>query len=228
MLFLSRFSFFRNERRFLVIGLGTFGSFMAMTLQKSGYKVTAVDHRDKVVQPLSDALPDILIADMLKPGTLDYFDLKRYDTVILALGKNIDVSLSIAALLKEAGAKQLIAKAENRLHARLLSRLGVDRVIMPEQAIGEQVATGLLLPDTIQQLEASPAFHICETTLPQTLVGEKIEAPRFQQYFKEANIIALKRGKELFSPPPADLKLAAADILITLGRSAASLATEIS
>ncbi len=217
----------KKGRHFLVIGLGTFGSLMAVTLQHSGYRVTAVDHRDKVVQPLAESIPDLLIADVLKPGVLDHLDLKQYDTVILALGKNIDVSLSIATLLKEAGAKQLIAKAETPLHARLLTKLGVDRVIMPEQAVGAQVATSLLLPDTVQQLEASPAFHICETVLPTALVGENIAAPRFRQYFQESNVIALKRGPELFSPPPSDMKLAPSDILITLGKSAVSLATEL-
>ena len=157
MTFWSRLSSRKKGRHFLVIGLGTFGSFMAVTLQHSGHQVTAVDHRAKVVQPLADAIPDLLIADVMKPGVLAHFDLQQYDTIILALGKNIDVSLSIATLLKEAGARRLIAKAEHPLHARLLTALGVDRVIMPEQAVGTQVATSLLLPDTTAALSLSPA-----------------------------------------------------------------------
>jgi trk system potassium uptake protein len=157
-------------RRFLVIGLGQFGSELAKALHENGGEVVAVDSNMNLVESIKDDVTSAVCLDSTDEEALHSLNLDQLDVAIVSIGENKEASILTTAILKEVGIPTIIARSVGRLHGRILEKVGATRVISPEINIASQLALNLIspgllehiaLPDghTIFQVEAREEFY---------------------------------------------------------------------
>ena len=130
-------------KSFLVIGLGKFGKSCAKELTELNYEVLGVDENPRLVAEASSYLTHTVQADSTDEDFLKSIGVDSYDSCIVAIGDNQESSVMITVLLKEHGAKNIIAKAQSELHAKILRKVGADQVVLPEYDMGKKLAHSL-------------------------------------------------------------------------------------
>ena len=146
------FSSKSKKKQFLVAGLGLFGSSVAVTLEKMGFDVLAIDSDDEIVQDLSTQLSYIICADASVEKNLNSLALQDIDVAVVAIG-NMERNLMCTMLLKEKGVPFVVSKALNDLHGAMLMKLGADKVIYAEKDMGKRVAHNLVSSSVMDYIE---------------------------------------------------------------------------
>ena len=134
----------RQKKQFAVIGLGRFGTSVAMTLQQLGHEVLAIDADEERVQKISDQVTHVVQADTTDENSLQALGLRNFDAVVVAIGENVQANVATTLLVKDMGVPFIIAKARNALHGKMLEKIGADRVVYPERDMGQRVAHSLI------------------------------------------------------------------------------------
>ena len=129
----------KSKKSYLVIGMGRFGKAIATELYDMKHDVMIIDEHEKDVTPVMGNVTDAIISDAKDEAVLRSLGIKNFDCVIIAIAKQED-SILINMMVKEMGAKSIISKAQNELHAKILSLIGVDRIVRPEYEMGRQIA----------------------------------------------------------------------------------------
>lgn len=119
--------------RYLIIGLGIYGSNLALDLTKMGHEVIGADNRESIVESIKDSISTAYIIDSTDAASLQMLPLKNVDIVIVAIGENFGASVRTVALLKSLGVEHIYARAIDKLHESILEGFRVDRIITPEQ-----------------------------------------------------------------------------------------------
>lgn len=203
-------------KSFIVLGLGKFGISVAKKLTDMGHDVLAVDKDELSVSGIADNVTRAIIGDATDPLVIDSLGVRNFDAVIVGAGDNMETSVMTTAILKEKGAPFIVAKAKNEMHGKILSKVGADRIVYPEEEIGERVARQLSNTALIDMLELSDSVSIAEIAVPDKWVGSSIRELNVRANFG-VNIIAVKCGKSFdvqFSP---DLTLEKEHVLILIG-----------
>lgn len=205
-----------KKQQFVVIGLGRFGSSLALELMDLGYEVLGIDQDEEVVNDLSNRLTHAVVADTTEEEVLRSLGVRNFDCGIVAMGSDIQRSILTAILLKDLGIKTVVAKAISVLHGRALERLGVDRVIFPERDMGIRVAHQLVTPNLLDFIELSKEYSIVEMMVPPCLhnknVGELNPRARFG-----CSIVAIHRVSDMIVAPTAMDQLFEGDIMVIIG-----------
>ena len=134
---------------FVVIGLGRFGSAMAISLTELGQDVIGVDLDQDRVQKHADLIGSAVELDATDERSLKRAGVADVDTAVVSIGESIEASLLAVMVLKDLGVPRIVAKAVTPLHGRILERLGVDRVIFPEREMAIRVAHSLVVPNVL-------------------------------------------------------------------------------
>jgi trk system potassium uptake protein TrkA len=213
------------KRHIAVIGLGNFGAAVARTLARRGTQVLCVDREMDKVQAIKDDVTHAVQADATDAQALRAIGMAEADTVVISLGQDIAMSLLAAMIVQELGVAHLVAKAVNPLHARLLSKLGVQRVVFPEQDMGRRVADLLLTPRMVDHLELADGFAIDEIVAPDHFVGRSIRELDVRSRYG-VTIVAIRRLRrqpgdpEFLVNPGGDERIREEDILVVIGATA--------
>ena len=147
-------------KSFLVIGLGRFGRAVACELGSLGHEVLALDNSEENVQHIADSVTQAICGDAQDEAVLRSLGVGNFDCCVVAIGTDIEASILITVMLKELGAKQVVCKALSALHARVLERVGADRVIQPEREIGQRLAQHLGRTNVIDYI----GFSACRSS----------------------------------------------------------------
>ena len=150
----------KQTKSFAVLGLGRFGSNIARTLEEYGAQVLAVDSREEKVEEIADEVTHAVQADVTDLSALRSMGIAEFDGVIVAIGENMETSIITIMHLKDLGAKHIIAKAQNELHAKVLKRIGANRVILPEKDMAVRVGHGLVNGNILDYIELSEEYGI--------------------------------------------------------------------
>lgn len=217
-------------RQFAVIGLGRFGSSVARTLVDAGYEVLAIDENEERVKEVSDLVTEAVELDATDEKALRAVGIEDVDVAIVAIGTDMQASILITILLKEIGVKEVVAKAINARHGRILQKIGADKVVFPEREMGERLAQTLITPGVLEQIELTPGHSIMEIVAPEAFVGKTIRALDIRAKYG-ANIITIKKkvpqlteaGETDFVEtvnivPKADDKIEKGDHLVVVGK----------
>ncbi|MBI4478098.1 MAG: TrkA family potassium uptake protein [Acidobacteria bacterium] len=210
------------RRQFAVIGLGRFGSAMATTLAELGQDVIGVDANPESVRRLADTITQAVELDATDEKALRAVGIHEVDVAVVSIGENIESSLLVVMQLLELGIRSIVAKAVTPLHARILEKLGVSRVIFPEREMAVRVAHGLVMPNVIDYIELSRDFSIVELPAPEIFVGRTLKQLELRPKYG-LTLIAIKRRPTATAPevtnvaPPADEVIQAGDVLSLLG-----------
>lgn len=153
-----------------VLGLGRFGTALALGLARGGTEVLAVDRRPDVVQRLSGQLGQVVIADSTDPDALTEIGIADFSRVVVAIGGDLEASILTTALLAELEIRDIWAKAVSRQQATILERIGAHHVVFPEQDMGERIAH-LVSGRLLDWVELDPEWVFAKTKPPQEIVG---------------------------------------------------------
>ena len=201
---------------FIVLGLGRFGQSVAKTLYELGHEVLAIDENEALIQNISEHITYAMAGNVTDENVLKSVGVKNFDVAVVSTGKNLESSILVTQMLKELGIKYILAKAQNELHARVLSKLGADRVVFPEQDMGVRVAHNLVSTNIIDYIELSADYTIIEISLPRHWEGKTLKELNVRGKHG-INIIAIKNGSKINVSPNADYKFNGNDILVVIG-----------
>ncbi len=153
-----------------VIGLGRFGTALALELARGGTEILAVDNRPDIVQRMSGQLGQVVIADSTDAEALREIGIADFSRVVVAIGTDLEASILTTALLSELGIPDIWAKAISRQQATILQRIGAHHVVFPEQDMGERIAH-LVSGRLLDWVELDPQWVFAKTKPPRELVG---------------------------------------------------------
>lgn len=205
-------------KQFVVIGIGRFGSALAQRLYDLGHEVLAIDVNEEEIQKISDKVTHAVTADASDESVLRSLGVRNFDVGIVAIGDDIQSSIIVTLMLKELGVKYVVAKAQNDLHAKVLLKIGADRVVFPERDMGERVAHNLIATNILEFIELSPEFSIIEFAIPHAWVGKNLRDLNLRVKYG-VNVVAIKKAdtEEINAAPKADDDLDENTILVVIG-----------
>jgi trk system potassium uptake protein TrkA len=203
--------------QFAVIGLGRFGSAASLELMKMGHSVLGVDTSGKIVDKYADALTRAVIADVTDRAALQELGLDNYDVVLVAIGEDIQASLVCVVHLKTMGIKTIWVKASSHAQHLILSKLGVDRIIHPEEEMGIRVAQVLSYPMVNDYISIGNGEFVVEIEVSERLDGMPLDSV-LKEVREAIHVLVVKRKTQVTVHPPADFKLQSMDILVLLGQ----------
>lgn len=207
----------RKSDAVAVIGLGRFGSSLALELVRHGTEVLAIDNRPKVVQALSGQLTHIAVADSTDMETLRQLGVPDFYRAIVAIGGDIEASILTASLLVELEIDDIWAKAISRQHGQILSRIGVHHVVFPEHDMGERVAH-LVSGRMLDYMQVDENFAMAKTRPPRDYVGLPLGESNLRRKYG-VTVVAVKRPDEEFTYATAETELSYGDVIIVSGRT---------
>lgn len=201
-----------------VIGLGRFGSSIARTLYELGHKVLAIDNNIANVERISN---DVTWARQIE-YTLDSFKecgIVDCDTVVIAIGHSLQENILVAMMMKELKVKNVIARSIDEIHAAILQKIGADKVINPEVAMGTRLANQIVSSDILELIEISPEFCVDQLKATKEMFGKSLADLNLRKRY-EVVVIAIKRKDKLIIIPPKEEKILEGDLLIVILRTA--------
>ncbi|MBU8901155.1 MAG: TrkA family potassium uptake protein, partial [Victivallales bacterium] len=184
------------KNTFAVIGLGTFGSKLALELSQAGHSVIAIDRSKNIINDIKDKVTEALIADLTNPDTVKEIDVQNFDAVILGMSSHFEDLILTLTLLKQEGAKKIIAKANTDIQKRILLRLGADEVIQPEEAVAERLSKRLSM-NNVSDMFSFKGSTIAEVRVPASLSGKSIRELDIRQKYNISLLLLKKPGKEI-------------------------------
>ncbi|MDR6998315.1 TrkA family potassium uptake protein [Neobacillus niacini] len=205
--------------QYAVIGLGRFGLSIATKLFESGKEVLGVDVNEERVDDSHPYTTHALIADSTDAEALKSIGIRNFDTVIVAIGNDIQASILSVLLLKELGVKKVIAKALNKLHGQVLKKVGADWVVYPERDMGIRVAHQLLSPNVLNFIEISKDYSVEEVKIPDKMTGKTLRELDLRAKFN-LTVIAIQHGHDINITPSPDKKIELGDVLVVIGENA--------
>ncbi|MCL6634903.1 MAG: TrkA family potassium uptake protein [Peptococcaceae bacterium] len=205
-------------KQFAVIGLGRFGTSVALTLSKMGYDVLAVDTSEEKVNNIRDYVTHAVQVDAMDEQALKALGIRNFDVVIVAIGQDIQSNILVTVMLKDMGVKKVVAKAVTELHGKVLERIGTDKVVFPERDMGVRVAHALVSKNILDQINLSPDYSIIELVAPEELTGKSLAEGALRSRYG-VTVLAIRRGNEVIISPGARQVIEAGDVLVVVGRN---------
>ena len=205
-------------KQFIVLGLGRFGSSVATTLVELGHEVLGIDIDEERVDVLKDKITQVAQADVTEEKVLKELGVKNFDAAIVGIATDLETSILVTMMLKEMGLKYIIAKAQNNLHAKVLKKIGVDKIVFPERDMGARIAQRLVTPNIKDYIELEPEYNVIEIeALPEFADKTLSELDMRNKY--GINVLAIKRNDSFNISPLAKDLIKKGDFLIVIGET---------
>ncbi|MCM3767844.1 TrkA family potassium uptake protein [Neobacillus niacini] len=204
--------------QFAVIGLGRFGLSIARSLFESGQEVLGVDVNEERVENAHPYVTHAIIADSTDEETLKSIGIRNFDTVIVAIGNDIQASILSVLMIKELGVKKVIAKALNKLHGQVLTKVGADWVVFPERDMGIRVAHQLLSPNVLNFIELSKDYSVEEIKIPEQMTDKTLRELDLRAKFN-LSVIAIRHENDINISPSPDKIIDQGDVLVVIGEN---------
>lgn len=206
-------------KSFLVIGVGRFGSSVARTLMELGQEVLVIDNDEEHINVIADEVTHAMVADASEERVLMQLGISNFDCIVIALADDLRASVLTTVLCREQGAKKIVAKAYDSIHAKLLLKTGADTVVLPERETGRRLAHSLVHVNVLDYIELSDVYSITEMHVPAEWVNHTLKEIDVRARFK-VSIIAIKRDGMLELTLDAGFRLRDDDTLVVLGENA--------
>ena len=203
-------------KSYFIIGLGLFGEALARNLCKLGAEVLAMDVRNDLVQLVANDVTHAVVGDAQDKSVLRALGAADFDCAVVAIGDDLAASVLTVMNLQELGVKQIVCKAHDETHRRVLERLGVDRVLIPEQEHAQRVARSLVRHNVLDYIELSEEYGILDVPAPKSWIGKTLKELNVRAKLG-VNIIAVESGKKTNVSPAADYMIREGDIMVVLG-----------
>ncbi len=205
--------------KFVVLGLGSFGFYLAKTLYENGQEVIAVDNDEGIIEKIKDFSTQAFVADATDKETLESIGVKEADAVIVGLGPRMEPSILSVLYLRELGIREIIVKALNEDHQKILEVLGATEVIYPEKDIAVRTAHKIMSGNVIDFLPLAPGYSIQQIAPPSDFIGKSLRELDLRRRYG-IQVIAVKEiiPEKLHLIPSGDFIIKESDMLLVVGK----------
>ncbi len=186
----------KSKKTYAVFGLGRYGTAVARELVECGMEVIAVDTDQRIVNDAAAYLPVCKCADVTDAEVISRLGIGNIDTVIICMANNLEASVMAITLCKEAGVNKVIAKCANEMQQKILTRVGADQVVFPENESGIRLAKNLLSSGFIDMISLSRDVSILEIDIRSEWVGKNLIELNLRKKYG-FNIVAIKKGERV-------------------------------
>lgn len=200
----------------LLIGLGRFGRHIAMKLNELNHQVMAVDINEERVNSALPFVTNAQIGDSTNEDFLSSLGIRNFDVSIVTIGDNFQNSLETASLLKDLGAKKVIARASTGFQEKFLLRNGADEVVYPEKQLASWTAIRCTSNDILDYIELDGDYSIFEITIPDTWCGKTVVQLDIRKKYG-INILGVREDGELNMNVTPDTVLTRSKSILVLG-----------
>ena len=203
----------------VVIGLGRFGTAVALELVRRGTEVLGIDNRAAVVQRLSGQLGHVVEADSTDVDALREVGVPEFTRAVVGIGTDQEASILTTAVLADLEIPHVWAKALSAQHARILERVGAHHVVLPEHEMGERVAH-LVSGRMLDYVEVDENWVLARTHPPKSLVGVPLGESGLRAKHRVTVVSVCAVGSDGFTHADAQTRLASGDQILVAGRPA--------
>ncbi len=200
----------------LLIGLGRFGRHIAMKLAELNHQVMAIDKCEERVDAILPYVTNALIGDSTNEYFIKSLGVDNYDLCIVAIGGDFQSSLETTSLLKEAGGKMVVSRAESDMQEKFLLRNGADEIVHPEKQVASWTAIRYTSDHILDYIEIDEDYAIFEVTIPEHWVGKTIGELDIRKKYK-INIMGLKSNGKIDLSIHSDTMLEKEKTMLVLG-----------
>lgn len=181
--------------RYLIIGLGIYGSNLAIDLTNMGHEVIGADKNPTLVESIKDFISTAYIIDSTDEVSLEVLPLKNIDLVIVAIGENFGASIRTVAILKKLGVEHIYARAIDKLHESILQSFEIDRIITPEQRAAADLVNEMTLGFDSETMRLDADMMIVKFRMPEFFVGMRYNALDLEDQFGLKLIVAMRKTR---------------------------------
>ena len=202
----------------LVIGLGRFGRHMAKKFSEQNNDVMAIDINEERINNVLSVVTNALIGDATNERFMETIGVRDFDLCVVAIGDNFQSSLETTALLKDLGAKFVLARASRDVHAKFLLRNGADDVIYPEKETAERLAVKYGSDNIFNYIELNDEYSIYEIAVPSSWLNKSILKVNVRSKYG-ISILATKQGNNIYPLPKPEHVFTDSESLMILGKN---------
>ena len=206
------------RKTYAVFGLGRYGIAVARELVENGMEVIAVDSDEQIIQAAADELPICKCADVTSMDVIRQLGISNVDVVIVAMANNLEASVMAVTLCKEIGVKTVIAKCANEMHQKILTRVGADEVVFPENESGIRLAKNLLSSGFVDMVSLAKNVSMIELDVRPEWVGRNLIDLKLRKKYS-INVVALRREDRVSVDIDPHAPLSAEDRLIVIANT---------
>ncbi len=209
-----------KRENYAVIGLGQFGRSICQSLVEANQEVMAIDIDEDAVNEFTNIVTRAVIADCQDEDALKDLSIGSFDHVFVAIGSNIQASIMATLLSKELGAKDVICKAENDSHARVLEKIGADQIVQPERDMARRIVFHKLQPNIVNYLILNEKVTLAEVKVDNpSFVGKTLAELALRNKY-HVNVIAIAREGKVNTSPLASDAIELNDLISVVGNTA--------
>ncbi|MFE4046770.1 potassium channel family protein [Priestia sp. YIM B13490] len=204
------------KKQFAVLGLGNFGGTLVEEFSKMDVEVIAVDKDEEVVNKYADKATYVAQANAIDENALKAIGISNIDYAIVSFGDDIENSILATLLLKELGVKEILVKAANHYHQKVLEKIGANRVIQPERDMAKRLAHHIGSETIIDYIELSRDYSLVEIIVSRKLHNKNLfDLDARAKY--GCNVIGIERENKMIISPSAHETILKGDKLIVIG-----------
>ncbi|MBK6964074.1 MAG: TrkA family potassium uptake protein [Bacteroidales bacterium] len=216
--------------KFIVVGLGNFGSALSVRLTSMGHEVIGIDGNRQKTEIFKDLITQTICMDVTNEQALETLPLRECDYAIVTIGEDFGASVMTTALLKQAGVKKLVSRAINPMHYKVIQALGVDLILQPEYEAASRFADSVLFSGVSNSFDVTDDYKIIEAQLPDRYDGLMLSEVDFtnRHSLLVLTVIRTEESKSIFGQPvkrkkslglpSANQKLKKGDLIVLFGK----------
>jgi len=215
--------------KYIIVGMGSFGGFLAARLTELGHEVVGVDSSEIKIEQVKDKITHAILMDATDAETIKTLPYKDADAVIITIGENVGASIMVTAIFKQLNVTRLISRAINPVHETVIKAIGISEIIHPEEDSAERMAKRLQMKNVLDSLDLSDDYNVIEVKTPDRYIGMTLEETNLRKEYKVTVIIhEIERTnmlgkksiiKKVVGVVNGDTKIEAGDILVLFGSS---------
>ena len=207
-----------KDKQYIVIGCGRFGSSVAKKMCQLGNEVMVIDKDEDSIENIAEQVTHTAIVDVTEERDLKSIGLGNFDVVIVAISSDIRASIMATIMAKEMGVPKIVCKAKDELQAKVLYKIGADKVVFPERDMGIRLAYNLASENILDQINLDPEYSIMEIVTPTNWVGNTIIELNLRAKY-DITVLAVKTTSGLKVMPSPNYKMQEKNILIIIGNT---------
>ena len=207
-----------GKKEYIVIGLGQFGMSIAQTLMQNDCEVLVLDINEKRTRAIADSVTRAVTGNVMDAELLAGLGIRNFDGAVIAIGENMEASIMATMVVNELGVPHILAKAQSELHAKILRKVGADRVVLPEWEMGIRYANNMVHDNFFDAVELSPDISMMEINVRREWEGKSLKQLNMRAKYK-INVIGIKSEDGFDVNPDPDEPLNANSKLVSIGRN---------
>lgn len=206
-------------KRYVIVGLGNFGSSVAESLYALGHEVAAIDTREEAVDRISSAATVAAVGDGKDLRVLERIGAREADAGVVSTGDDITASILTTLALKDLGVREIYVKVISRDHARVMEKLGVTETVFPERESAIRLGTRISNRSILNYIQLGEGFSVQEMAVPDGWVGRSLRQLELPRRYR-VSVIAVHDVlmDRMIAAPDPDAPLKDSDTLLLAGR----------